>query len=294
MAISTCYCRSRYCFARFFLSQGVIQNFNPYTEVTTLEGAKQVIAQGPAASFTVMKVLGSNGGGFFNSNGAHPFDNPTPLTNFVQMFLILLIPSAIIYQFGHPPGSVKHAWTVWAAVAFMFIGGTLVCGQFETSGNPAYTAVGCASSANWEGKEARFGIFNSSLYAVATTDSSCGSVNSVHDSFTPMGGLVLLLNLVMGEVIYGGVGSGLYGLVDVHPDHHFHHGFDGRAHARVPRQINSIERNQIRHAGPGRDDVSESRACWPGHVWIREPGPDLEIRRCMDFPRCSTTTLRRP
>lgn len=200
-------------FGVFFLSQGVIQNFNSYTEVTTLEGAKQVIAQGPAASFTVMKVLGSNGGGFFNSNGAHPFDNPTPLTDFFQLFLILLLPSAIIYQLGHSAGCVKHAWTVWAAVALMFAGGTLVCGHFETSGNPAYTAVGCASSANWEGKEARFGIFNSSLYAVATTDSSCGSVNSAHDSFTPMGGFVLLLNLVMGEVIYGGVGSGLYGLV---------------------------------------------------------------------------------
>ena len=166
-------------FAIVLLSQGTIQNFHPYTEVTTLEGAKQVIAQGPAASFTVMKVLGSNGGGFFNANGAHPFDNPTPIANFVQILLILLLPSAIIYQFGHAARYQKHAWTIWVTVAFMFLGGTFVCSQFEKTGQPSYSNLGCASSANWEGKEARFGVFNSSLYAVATTDTSCGAVNSV-------------------------------------------------------------------------------------------------------------------
>jgi K+-transporting ATPase ATPase A chain len=200
-------------FAVVFISQGVIQNFLPYTDVTTLEGAKQAIAQGPVASQTVMKVLGTNGGGFFNANAAHPFDNPTPLTNFLQMILMLLIPSAIVYQFGHAVRDTRHGWSVWFAMAFMFVGATVVCTHFEQAGNPAYVRSGCVSSANMEGKEARFGVFSSALYASATTATSCGSVNSMHDSFTPIGGMIPLLNMHVGEVIYGGVGSGFYGMM---------------------------------------------------------------------------------
>ena len=200
-------------YALFLVSQGMIQNFLPYTEATTLEGAKQIIAQGPVASQVAIKMLGTNGGGFFNANAAHPFENPTPLSNFIQMLSIFLIPSALVYLLGSKVKNTKHGWAVWSAMFLVFIVGALFCAHFEYKGNPVYSQLGCASPANWEGKETRFGIFNSSLFATITTDASCGAVNSMHDSFTPLGGLVPLVNIMLGEIIYGGVGSGLYGIM---------------------------------------------------------------------------------
>jgi potassium-transporting ATPase potassium-binding subunit len=200
-------------YAVFLMSQGMIQNFHPYVDVTTIEGAKQTIAQGPVASQVAIKMLGTNGGGFFNANAAHPYENPTPLSNFIQMLSIFLIPSGLVYLLGRKVKDLRHGWAVWSAMAIVFLLGTLVCAHFEYKGNPALTQLGCSTPANMEGKEARFGIFNSALFATITTDASCGAVNSMHDSFTPLGGLVPLVNIMLGEVIFGGVGSGLYGML---------------------------------------------------------------------------------
>ena len=200
-------------FAIFLISQGMIQNFLPYTDVMTLEGVKQTIAQGPVASQVAIKMLGTNGGGFFNANAAHPFENPTALSNFIQMLSIFIIPSALVYLLGRKVKNTRHGWAVWAAMAIMFIGGTLTCAHFEYKGNPVYSQMGCSSAVNMEGKEARFGIFNSALFATITTDASCGAVNSMHDSFTPMGGFVPLVNMMLGEIVFGGVGAGLYGML---------------------------------------------------------------------------------
>jgi K+-transporting ATPase ATPase A chain len=207
-------------FALFLLQQGVIQNFKPYLTVTTLEGAKQVIAMGPVASQEVIKQLGTNGGGFFNANAAHPFENPTPWSNFLSIFMIFAIPSALVYAFGRMVKNVRHGWAVWAAMFLLFIGGTTVTYWAEARGNPIHAARGIdvATSdvnpgGNMEGKETRFGIAASALYAVVTTDASCGAVNSMHDSFTAIGGMVPLVNLELGELIFGGVGSGLYAMI---------------------------------------------------------------------------------
>jgi K+-transporting ATPase ATPase A chain len=206
--------------ALFFCSQGVIQNFEPYTTVKTLEGAKQVIAQGPVASQEAIKMLGTNGGGFFGANSAHPFENPTPLTNFVQIILIFLIPAGLTYTFGVMIGDRRQGWTVFSACAFMFLVGAFVCYWAEAKGNPNLAklegetqATSLQPSGNMEGKETRFGIAASALFATVTTDASCGAVNSMHDSFTPLGGLVPLFNIQTGEVIFGGVGAGLYGIL---------------------------------------------------------------------------------
>ncbi len=206
--------------ALFFCSQGVIQNFEPYTTAKTIEGAKQVIAQGPVASQEAIKMLGTNGGGFFNANSAHPFENPTPLTNFVQIILIFLIPAGLTYTFGVMIGDRRQGWTVFSACAFMFLVGAFVCYWAEANGNPNFAKLGLETKAtswqpggNMEGKETRFGIAASALFATVTTDASCGAVNSMHDSFTPLGGLVPLFNIQTGEVIFGGVGAGLYGIL---------------------------------------------------------------------------------
>ena len=159
------------------VSQGMIQNFHAYAEATTLEGAKQVIAQGPVASQVAIKMLGTNGGGFFNANAAHPYENPTPLSNFLQMLAIFLIPSALAYYLGRRLKREKHGWSVWAAMCLVFLIGLFVCAHFEYQGNPAFQKLGCSTAANMEGKEARFGIFNSALFATVTTDASCGAVN---------------------------------------------------------------------------------------------------------------------
>ena len=201
-------------FALFLASQGIIQNFAAYTTVHTLEGATQTISQGPVASQVAIKMLGTNGGGFFNANAAHPFENPTPLSNFLQMLSIFAIPSALTWWLGRTLKNQRHGWAVWTAMAVMFLVGVLVCWKAEASGNPLHQHLGVAvADGNMEGKEVRFGVFNSALFATVTTDASCGAVNAMHDSFTPLGGLVPLFNIETGEVIFGGVGAGLYGML---------------------------------------------------------------------------------
>lgn len=199
--------------AVFLISQGVVQNFHSNQEITTLEGIKQLVAQGPVASQEAIKLLGSNGEGFFNANSAHPYENPTPLSNFAQMLSMFLIPSGLVLYFGLAAKNLRHAWSVWAAMAILFVGGALICAHYEYKGNPIYKQLGAASSGNWEGKEARFGIFGSTLFSVISTDTSTGAANAAEDSFTPLGGMIPLLNMKLGEVVFGGVGSGLYGMI---------------------------------------------------------------------------------
>jgi K+-transporting ATPase ATPase A chain len=230
-------------FALFLVSQGMVQNFKPYDTVKTLEpytvqvpkldaggqpvnGADgkpamadqvvdtQTIAQGPMASQVAIKMLGTNGGGYTNANAAHPFENPTPLSNFLQMLSIFAIPSALTWYLGRMVKNQRHGWAVWAAMFALFVAGALVAWKFEADGNPVHQQLGLAAGdGNMEGKEVRFGIFNSALFATITTDASCGAVNAMHDSFTPIGGLVPLFNIETGEVIFGGVGAGLYGML---------------------------------------------------------------------------------
>ncbi|MBI4855103.1 MAG: potassium-transporting ATPase subunit KdpA [Acidobacteria bacterium] len=223
--------------AMFLVSQGVVQNLNPYTKATMLEpqqiervaedGTKtietiteQTIAQGPVASQEIIKQLGTNGGGFFNANSSHPFENPTPLSNFVAMLCIFLISSGLTYTLGRMTGNQKHGWAIFSAMAILFLVGFFVTYYFEAQGNPIFNQYGVNQSAtemqsggNMEGKEVRFGIANTALFATLTTDASCGAVNGMHDSFTPMGGMIPLLNIMLGEIIFGGVGAGLYGML---------------------------------------------------------------------------------
>ena len=201
-------------------SQGVIQNLSPYTTVTTLEGAKQVIAQGPVASQEAIKMLGTNGGGFFNANSAHPFENPTPFSNLIEMFLLFVIPGALTYTFGKMIRDTRQGWALFSAMTVLWLVGVVVAYHFEQAGTPVLAKSGIAMAANdtqpggnMEGKETRFGIANSALFATVTTDASCGAVNGMHDSFTPLGGLVPLFNIELGEVVFGGVGAGLYGML---------------------------------------------------------------------------------
>jgi potassium-transporting ATPase potassium-binding subunit len=207
-------------YALLFVQQGVIQNFAHYVTVTTVEGAKQVLAMGPVASQEAIKQLGTNGGGFFNANSAHPFENPTPWTNFWQMLAILAVGAGLTYTFGRMAKNQKHGWALWAAMYVLFLGGVAAAYWAEARGNPIHAARGVdlvASATNpggnMEGKEVRFGIANSALYATMTTDASCGCVNAMHDSFTPIGGMVPLVNMQLGEIVYGGVGAGLYGML---------------------------------------------------------------------------------
>jgi len=179
-----------------------------------------MIAQGPVASQEAIKMLGTNGGGFFNSNSAHPFENPTPLSNFLQLISIFVIPAGLTYTFGKMVKDTRQGWAIFAAMSVLFFAGVLVAYQAEQSGNPILAALGIENRAtatqsggNMEGKEVRFGIANSALFATVTTDASCGAVNSMHDSFTPLGGLVPLVNIELGEVVFGGVGAGLYGML---------------------------------------------------------------------------------
>jgi K+-transporting ATPase ATPase A chain len=206
--------------ALLFVQQGVIQNFSHYLTVTTLEGAKQTLAMGPVASQEAIKQLGTNGGGFFNANSAHPFENPTPWSNFLQMIAIFAIPAGLTYTLGRMVKHQRHGWAVWAAMFILFFAGTATAYWAEARGNPIHAAQGLDTRAssiqpggNMEGKEVRFGIANSALFAVITTDASCGAVNSMHDSFTPIGGLVPIVNMQLGEVVFGGVGAGMYGML---------------------------------------------------------------------------------
>jgi potassium-transporting ATPase potassium-binding subunit len=198
--------------ALLLCSQGVIQNLSPYAKVTTLEGVVQTIPQGPVASQEAIKMLGTNGGGFFNANSAHPYENPTPLANFLQMTLIFLIPAGLTYTFGKMVKDTRQGWALLAAMTILFLAGVFVVYPAEQAGNPVLTRLGVAGG-NMEGKEVRFGIANSALFTTVTTDASCGAVNNVHDSLTPLGGLVPLVNIELGEVVFGGVGSGLYGML---------------------------------------------------------------------------------
>jgi len=201
-------------YATVLVSQGMIQNFKPYTQATTLEGQAQTIAQGPVASQVAIKMLGTNGGGFFNANAAHPFENPTPLSNFLQMLSIFAIGSGLTYYLGRMTNNQAHGWSVWTAMMVLFLAGVLLCWWAEAAGNPIHQKLGVAvAGGNMEGKEIRFGIFNSALFTTVTTDASCGAVNSMHDSFTALGGFVPLFNIQLGEVIIGGVGAGLYGML---------------------------------------------------------------------------------
>jgi K+-transporting ATPase ATPase A chain len=196
------------------------QNLGSYVEASTLEGAKQVIAQGPVASQIAIKQLGTNGGGFFNANSAHPYENPNAISNLIEMWSIIAISAALTYTFGRMVRSQRQGWTVFAVMAALFLAGLVVVYAAESQGNPAFASLGVDSApsaaqagGNMEGKEVRFGIANSAIWATATTDASNGSVNSMHDSYTPLGGLVPMLNIQLGEVIFGGVGSGLYGIL---------------------------------------------------------------------------------
>ena len=230
--------------ALFLVSQGVVQNLKPYDTVKLIEpqqvqrvgadgkavmdaGGKpvmdgvttQTIAQGPVASQEIIKEWGTNGGGFFNANSAHPFENPTPLTNLFELFCIFAIGSGLTYTLGRMTGSIAHGWAVWAAMALLFLAGVTTAYWAESKGNPLYPATvaqhatAAQPGGNMEGKETRFGIANSALFATVTTDASCGAINSWHDSFTPLGGLVPLVNIMLSEVIFGGVGSGMYGIL---------------------------------------------------------------------------------
>ena len=218
-----------------FVSQGMVQNLKPYDtaqllnpqtvqqtgadgKTTTQLVSEQTIAQGPVASQEAIKILGTNGGGFFNANSSHPFENPTPLTNFLQVILIFAIPAGLTYTLGRMTGSQRHGWAVWAAMAVLFIAGVACAYAAESRGNVLLRGVDQKVSAtqpggNMEGKEMRFGIADSALYATVTTDASCGAVNSMHDSFTPLGGMIPMVNMMLGEVVFGGVGAGLYGIV---------------------------------------------------------------------------------
>jgi K+-transporting ATPase ATPase A chain len=230
-------------YAFFLVSQGTIQNFRPYDTALLVEPAvvqvtkkdaagqelldargkpalenqtvvSQTIAQGPAASQIAIKMLGTNGGGFFNANASQPFENPTPLSNFLQILSIFLIPSGLTYFLGRTVKNQRHGWTVWGVMLTLFLAGVLTCWWAEVAGNPRLQALGVqADGGNMEGKEVRFGIFGSALFATVTTDASCGAVNAMHDSFTPLGGLVPLFNIQLGEVVFGGVGAGLYGML---------------------------------------------------------------------------------
>ena len=200
--------------------QGVPQNFSAYHQIKTVEGAQQVIPGGPVASQETIKEFGTNGGGFFNANSAHPFENPTPLTNLIELVMIFAIGAGLTHTFGVMAGDRRQGWALFAAMGILFLAGVSVAIVSEQRGNPNFAAMGINQTAqasqsggNMEGKEVRFGIVNSALWATVTTDTSCGAVNSMHDSYTPLGGLITLLDMQIGEIIFGGVGSGLYGML---------------------------------------------------------------------------------
>jgi potassium-transporting ATPase potassium-binding subunit len=200
--------------ATFLMSQGAIQNFHRSAEATTVEGKIQEIPQGPVASQEAIKELGTNGGGFFNANSAFPYENPTPSSNLLEMFLIFCLGAGLCYTLGSMTGKLRHGWAVFWAMSILFLAGAFITTYAEQHGNPIHQRLGVAAAdGNMEGKETRFGIGDSALFATITTDASCGAINAWHDSFTPIGGSVPLLNIMLGEVIFGGVGAGMYGMI---------------------------------------------------------------------------------
>jgi potassium-transporting ATPase potassium-binding subunit len=209
------------CYALFLVSQGVVQNFAAYTTAAGVEGGAQVIPQGPIASQEAIKLLGTNGGGFLNTNSAHPFENPTPLANLVEMLSIFLIPAGLTYTFGAMVKDTRQGWALLISMYLLFLAGVTTCYYFESNGNPNIASLGVETATtklgdvggNMEGKEVRFGLANSALFATVTTDASCGAVNCMHDSLTPLAGLVPMVNMKLGEIVFGGVGAGLYGML---------------------------------------------------------------------------------
>ncbi len=207
-------------FTIFLVWQGVPQNLDPYAGATALEGGRQIIAQGPVASQDAIKLLGTNGGGFFNTNSAHPYENPTPLSNFAQMWALLVISAGMVVTFGRMVKDSRQGRALFIAMGLMLVAGIAACYWAEAQGNPLFARIGVdqtissrSPGGNMEGKEVRFGIANSAIFATATTDTSCGAVNAMHDSFTPIGGMVPLFNMMLGEVVFGGVGAGLHGMI---------------------------------------------------------------------------------
>ena len=263
----------------FFVWQGMPQNLNPYTEVTTLEGGKQLIAQGPVASQEVIKMFGTNGGGFFNANSAHPSENPNALTNFVQIVLIFAIGAALTNVFGRMVGDQRQGWAIFSVMGLLFLAGVAVCYSAEGAGNPEFAKLGIdtAPSAlqaggNMEGKETRFGIANSALFTTVTTDASCGAVNTMHDSLTPLGGMVPMINIMLGEIIFGGVGSGLYGMLLFAILAVFIAGLMVGPHAGISRQE---DRGQGSEDGDARDP----------HPAVLDPWLHGHRRRRQGWPR---------
>ena len=278
--------------ALVLVSQGAVQNLKPYTNATLIEPqawrkptrmedvtrdtvTTQVIAQGPTASQEAIKMLGTNGGGFFNANSAHPFENPTPLANFLELFFIFAIPSGLTYTLGKMTGSQRHGWAVWSAMAALFLAGVLVAYAAESRGNPLLAGVHTQTTdtqpgGNMEGKEVRFGIANSALFATVTTDASCGAVNNVHDSMTPLGGMIPLINIMLGEIVYRGSGRGFVRDAGVRDSGGVYRRADGGTHAGVSGEEDRIVRREDGGAGDPGDIVVD-----PGFHGDRG---DLEIR----------------
>ena len=255
----------------FLVWQGIPQTLGASVDATTLEGAKQSIAVGPVASQIAIKMLGTNGGGFFNANAAHPFENPTALSNFIQMISIFALGAALTNVFGRMVGNQKQGWAILAVMGVLFLAGVTVCYWAEASGTTGLNALGLTGG-NMEGKEVRFGIVASSLFAVITTDASCGAVNAMHDSFTALGGMIPLINIQLGEIIVGGVGSGMYGMLIFVIISHLRRRSDGRTHAGIRRQEDR---------GEGGQDGYARRPCPTFDV------PRLDGRRgCTAIGRC--------
>jgi K+-transporting ATPase ATPase A chain len=273
--------------ALLLVSQGVIQDFSPFLTVHTLEGSTQTIARGPVASQEAIKMLGTNGGGFFNANSSHPYENPTPLSNFLEMLFILLIPAALTHTFGVMVKDTRQGWALFAVMSILFLAGVLVTGIFEQSGNPIVSALGVEGrptaaqpGGNMEGKEVRFGIAGSSLFTVVTTAASCGAVNTMHDSLTPLGGLVALVNINLGEIIFGGVGAGLYGMLTFAILAVF---IAGLMVGRTPEYLGKkIEQKEVKMvmlvililaAGTLLFSGAGSAVSFARNAWINPPGP---------------------
>ena len=267
-------------YALFLVWQGMPQTLGPYVDATTLEGAKQTIAVGPVASQIAIKMLGTNGGGFFNANAAHPFENPTALSNYVQMISIFALGAALTNVFGRMVGNQRQGWAILAVMGVLFIAGVVVCYWAEAHGNDALNALGLTGG-NMEGKEVRFGIVASALFAVITTAASCGAVNAMHDSFTALGGMVPLINIQLGEIIVGGVGSGMYGMLLFVIISIFVAGLMVGPHAGICRQEDRGQGSQdgdARHPRPAADVSRLDRGRDAGAVGGRLDGQSRTAR----------------
>ena len=280
-------------FALFLVWQGMPQTLGAYVDATTLEGAKQTIAVGPVASQVAIKMLGTNGGGFFNANAAHPFENPTALSNLLQMVSIFALGAALTNVFGRMVGNQRQGWAILAAMGALFLAGVVVCYWAEAAGNPNFATLGL-DPANMEGKEVRFGIPLSALFAVITTAASCGAVNAMHDSFTALGGMIPLINMQLGEIIIGGVGAGLYGMLLFRDHRRVRRRPDGRPHAGICRQEDRGQGGQDGHARHPRPaaDVFSAGPRSPRSCPRRSPRSPIQARTAS--PRSSISSPRAP